>query len=125
MQYDVSTPADYIKALDGDWRKEKLLLLRQLILHQDSAIDESINYKMLCYTLHQKGLFHLNAQKGYVSLYCGNTEKVDPQGALLAGLKTGKGCIRFTKRTDIAATQIEAFIARATARVKEGKDVGC
>jgi hypothetical protein len=38
MQYDVSTPEDYMKSLEADWRKEKLGELRGLILQQDPAI---------------------------------------------------------------------------------------
>ena len=63
MQYDVSSPSEYLEALDLDWRKDKLLQLRDLILHQDSDIQESISYKMLGFKLNSVELFHLNAQK--------------------------------------------------------------
>ena len=125
MQYDVSSPSEYIKSLDADWRKEKLQELRDIILQQDSAIQETINYKMLCFKLNDSALFHLNAQKGYVSLYCGDTKKIDPEGDLLAGLRIGKGCIRFTKTNDISKTRIEEFIKQAVSLVKEGKDIAC
>jgi hypothetical protein len=46
---------------------------------------------MLCYRLNNLVLFHLNAQKGYVSLYCGDSKKIDPDGILLTGLNIGKG----------------------------------
>ncbi len=125
MQYDVSSSLEYMEALDLDWRKEKLLELREIILRQDSAIQETISYKMLCFTLNGAELFHLNAQRGYVSLYCGNTKKIDPEGELLKGLNIGKGCIRFTKTKDISKTGIEMFIKRAVLLLKEGKDIGC
>ena len=125
MQYDVRSPAEYMESLEPDWRKEKLQELRELILQQDSAIQETINYKMLCFKLNDSVLFHLNAQRGYVSLYCGNTEKIDPDGNLLVGLNIGKGCIRFTKTKAISATRIEEFIARAVNLLEEGKDIGC
>ena len=125
MQYDVSSPSEYMESLEPDWRKEKLQELRELILQQDSAIQETINYKMLCFKLNDSVLFHLNAQRGYVSLYCGNTEKIDPDGNLLVGLNIGKGCIRFTKTKAISATRIEEFIARAVNLLEEGKDIGC
>ena len=125
MQYDVSSPSEYMKSLDVDWRKEKLNELRKIILQQDPAIKESINYKMLCFKLNDSVLFHLNAQKGYVSLYCGNTKKIDPEGVLLAGLAIGKGCIRFSKTKDISKTRIEEFIKQAVYLLKEGKDIGC
>ena len=125
MQYDVGSPAEYMESLERDWRKEKLQELREMILKQDSAIQETINYKMLCFKLHDSVLFHVNAQKGYVSLYCGDTEKIDPGGNLLVGLGIGKGCIRFTKTKDISTTRIEEFIARAVDLSKEGRDLGC
>ncbi len=125
MQYDVSNPQEYLEALDLDWRKEKLQELRDIILQQDSAIRETISYKMLCFKLNDSELFHLNAQRGYVSLYCGNTKKIDPEGELLKGLNIGKGCIRFTKTKDISKTSIESFISRAVLLVKEGIDIGC
>lgn len=125
MQYDVSTPLEYLEALDLDWRKEKLLELRNLILQQDTAIEETISYKMLCFRLNDAELFHLNAQSGYVSLYCGDTKKIDPEGELLHGLNIGKGCIRFTKTQDIFKTGIKLFIKRAVLSLKEGEDIGC
>jgi len=125
MQYDVKQPSEYMKSLDVDWRKEKLQELREIILQQDSAIQETINYKMLCFKLNGSVLFHLNAQIGYVSLYCGNTKKIDPEGDLLAGLSIGKGCIRFTKTKDISKTRIDDFIKQAVSLLKEGKDIAC
>lgn len=125
MQYDVSTPSEYLDALDVDWRKEKLLELREMILQQDAEIQESINYKMLCFTLSDSELFHLNAQSGYVSLYCGDTKKIDPEGTLLMGLNIGKGCIRFSKTKDISKTGIESFIQRAVVLLKQGNQLGC
>lgn len=125
MQYDVSSPSEYLESLDVDWRKEKLQELREVILQQDSAIQETINYKMLCFKLNDSVLFHLNAQRGYVSLYCGNTKKIDPEGDLLTGLGIGKGCIRFTKTKDISKTRIKEFIKRAVSLLKEGKDIAC
>ena len=125
MQYDVSSPPEYMQSLDEDWRKEKLQTLRTIILQQDSEIQEIINYKMLCFKLNDSELFHLNAQKNYVSLYCGNTKLIDPSGDLLAGLSLGKGCIRFTKTKKLSKTRIEEFIQRAVSLVKEGKDISC
>ena len=125
MLYDVKTPKEYMESLDLDWRKEKLQELRDIILKQNAKITESINYKMLHFKLNDLGLFHLNAQKGYVSLYCGNTKKVDPDGKLLEGLNHGKGCIRFTKSKDVSKTRIDEFIVQAVSLLKSGADLGC
>ncbi|MEM9590374.1 MAG: DUF1801 domain-containing protein [Pseudomonadota bacterium] len=125
MLYDVSTPQDYLDGLPNDWRRDTLLKLRSLILQQGPDLNETMHYKMLGYGTGDRFVFHLNAQKSYVSLYVGNIEAVDPDGDLVAGLKTGKGCIRFTKTTSVSETRIDAFISRAIARWKAGHDDGC
>lgn len=125
MQYDVKTPSEYMQSLEDDWRKEKLSLLKTIILEQEPSIEESINYKMLCFSLNGITLFHLNAQRNYVSLYCGNISKVDPEGNLLKGLSLGKGCIRFSKTKKLEETGINKFIERAIKLLKAGEDLSC
>ncbi|MEE9445304.1 MAG: DUF1801 domain-containing protein [Cocleimonas sp.] len=49
MQYDVTTPSEYIQVLDNDWRREKLLEIRALIKLTAPELQEGISYKMLCY----------------------------------------------------------------------------
>lgn len=125
MQYDVTTPAEYLAALDDDWRRETLLSLRALIRERAPSLRESIRYGMLSYEDDAGGVFGLNAQKGYVSLYVGDSAKVDPTGELLAGLDRGKGCIRFRKSTQVADTRIDEFIARAASMHAQGQDIDC
>ncbi len=125
MQYDVLTPADYLEALPEDWRKETVLLLRSIITRQQPALKEQIEYKMLAYALKDKTVFHLNAQKNYVSLYVGNIAKVEGSDTLLRGLDCGKGCIRIRKSVRLEDTDLEAFIARSVALYAEGGDADC
>lgn len=125
MQYDVQTPEEYMRALDDDWRREKLEELRSIIRSCAPDLIEGIRYKMLSYGDGQELLFGLNAQKHYVSFYVGDASKIDPDGSLLEGLNVGKGCIRFTKTKDIAKTRIEEFIQRAVELWKQGEDVYC
>ncbi|MEM8561594.1 MAG: DUF1801 domain-containing protein [Pseudomonadota bacterium] len=125
MQYDVDTPEAYLAALASDWRQQTLLALRALILGQDSAVQEGIQYKMLCYTLQGKSVFHLNAQRAYVSLYVGNIRRIDPDMTLLHRLNIGKGCIRFTKTKKVKATRIDEFIEKALELAKQGVDLDC
>lgn len=125
MLYDVNSPKEYIDSLDSDWRKETVLELRALILGQEAAVEETIQYKMLCFKIGGSTLFHLNAQRGYVSLYCGNTKKIDPEGQFLKGLSIGKGCIRFSKTKKVANTNIDRFIKQAISLLKDDKDIGC
>ncbi len=125
MQYDVKTPSEYIDKLENDWRLEKLEELRVLIRSKAPNMSEGINYKMLSYGDANGIVFHLNAQKNYVSLYVGNSHKIDPDGELLQGLDTGKGCIRFKKSVAISETRIAEFIERAVVLWNQGSDIAC
>ncbi|MEM6430412.1 MAG: DUF1801 domain-containing protein [Deinococcota bacterium] len=131
MQYDAANPEDYLAQLADDWRREKLLVLREMICSSGPDLREFIKYKMLAYgapdaeNTDAEALFHLNAQKSYVSLYVGDIQKIDPDGKLLTGLDMGKGCIRFKKTTKIEDTQIDAFIANAVELWRRGEDVSC
>ncbi|MEL6534870.1 MAG: DUF1801 domain-containing protein [Bacteroidota bacterium] len=125
MQYDVESPTEYLEVLDADWRKDKLVEIRDLILTNSTAPDEAIQYKMLSYTEAGTHVFHLNAQKNYVGLYVGNINKIDPEGKLLEGLDMGKGCIRIKKKNAVTGTGLESFIEQALAMAREGKDLDC
>ena len=125
MQYNVTTPAEYMGALEKDWRLDTLQELRKIIKLKASDYTEGIQYKMLGYS-DEKGLvFSLNAQRNYVSFYVGDTEKVDTSGDLLKGINKGKGCIRFKKTNIVANTRIDEFIEQAVALRKKGVDIGC
>lgn len=125
MQYDATTPQEYLELLERDWRREKLLELRKLIMSEGPELKEVISYGMLSYNDARGGLFGLNAQKHYVSLYVGDAKKVDPDGSMLKGLNLGKGCIRFSKTASVASTGIEEFIRRVIGMRRLGEDVGC
>ncbi len=125
MQYDVTTPSEYIKILDNDWRREKLLKIRALIQLTAPELQEGISYKMLCYGDEKSNVFHLNAQKNYVSLYVGDLKKIDPSGELLKGINTGKSCIRFNKSLSLSETKIKEFIEKAVNLWEKGAELGC
>ena len=125
MQYDVTAPEMYLDALDGDWRKETLELLRAIILQKNSKIQESISYKMLAYGDETNTIFRLNAQKNYVSLYVSDITMIDPSGELYQNLNIGKGCIRFSKSTKIADTYINDFIEKTIKMWLAGESVNC
>ena len=125
MLYDVKTPTEYMAALEDDWRKQKLQELRTLIKLKAPDLVEGIDYKMLSYSDENGIIFHLNAQKNYVSLYVGNAKKVDEDGSLLEGVEVGKGCIRFKKSVAVTDTRIDKFIVRAVDFWKRGKDIDC
>ncbi len=125
MQYEAKTPAEYLSAIDNDWRKETLEYIREIIKAKAPSFVEGISYKMLSYRDDRGIIFHLNAQKHFVSFYVGDINKIDLDGSLLEGMDMGKGCIRFTKSVVVADTQIGKFIERALYLWNKGEDIGC
>ncbi|MEM9389833.1 MAG: DUF1801 domain-containing protein [Bacteroidota bacterium] len=123
MQYPVSSTKEYLETLVDDWRKSVLMKLRDILLQQ--GLTEAIEYKMLAFRDQGKTIFHLNAQKNYVSLYVGDTTKIDTSAELLAGLDTGKGCIRFKNQKDLSQSRIDEFIKETIKIHRSGGDVGC
>ncbi|GEN82843.1 hypothetical protein SLU01_11550 [Sporosarcina luteola] len=89
MQYDAKNPEEYLELLEDDWRKEKLLAIRQMIITYAPELEEVIRYKMLNYGK-EDYILALNAQKHYVSLYVGTIDKVENAETLLAGYNYGK-----------------------------------
>ena len=125
MQYDAKTPSEYLSMLEPDWRKEKLLELRNIIMKHGPELEEGIKYGMLSYAFPGGGSFALNAQKNSVNFYVGTAKKIDPHGTLLAGLDVGKGCIRFKKTKAVSDTRIEEFVEKAMTMLRNGEDFGC
>lgn len=127
MQYDVDTPKKYLELLEGDWRKDKLIRIREIILKHAPELNESIRYKMLNYGVLKDDnyVFALNAQKNYVSLYVGDISKVDPSGEMLKDFNLGKGCIRVRKTLDIEETRLEEFIIKSVELWRSGLDINC
>ncbi|GJM60704.1 DUF1801 domain-containing protein [Persicobacter diffluens] len=125
MQYQVSTPEEYLEVLEEDWRKVKLLEVRALILSFSPKLEEFIHYKMLAYGGQEEYVFHLNAQKHYVGLYVGDIQKIDSSGSLLAEFDCGKGCIRIKRKDKVNAQNLGTFIEQALSLWREGKDLSC
>lgn len=125
MQYDAKNPKEYIELLDDDWKKEKLLIVRQFILENAPELEENIQYKMLCYGSKTLQLFHLNAQKHYVSLYVGSIDKIDDSKELLTAFDYGKGCIRIKKSVDLSKSGLEDFIKKTIDLWRSSNDTTC
>lgn len=125
VQYDAKTSDEYLEVLEDDWRKEKLLEVRQMILAYAPEFDEVIRYKMLNYGKDADYVFALNAQKHYVSLYVGTIDKVENVEALLDGYSYGKGCIRIRKTIRIEQTELERFIRKTVDMWRDGEDTTC
>lgn len=99
--------------------------VRALLLQVVPHLHEGIEYKMLNYTWNGKSIFHLNAQKHYVSLYIGTINKVANADELLKGLDRGKGCIRIKKSVSIADTQLSLFIGQVMVQYIQGNGADC
>ncbi|RLQ92411.1 iron chaperone [Falsibacillus albus] len=125
MQYEAKNPQEYLEQLEDDWRKEKLMTIRQYILDHAPDLEEGIEYKMLSYSKDSSSFFHLNAQKGYVSLYVGSIDKIVDAEELLEGFNRGKGCIRVKKSVILKETGLETFVKRAIEAKLAGKDISC
>ncbi|WLR59019.1 iron chaperone [Guptibacillus hwajinpoensis] len=125
MQYEAKTPEEYFEMLEDDWRKEKLLAVRQYIIENAPELEEGIQYKMLSYKGKSSVLFNLNAQKSYVSLYVGDIKKIDRASELLYGLDCGKGCIRIKKSIDLQESGVEEFVKEVINQWRAGEDLSC
>lgn len=125
MLSDADTVEDYLSSLEEDWRKEKLLEIRTLLLKSAPHLVEEIHYRMLGYQDDEGFLCHLNVQRGYVSFYVGTIEKVDPSGSLLADFSFGKGCIRFRKNSAVTGSGFAEFLSRLLRLRADGVDLDC
>lgn len=125
MHYEASSPKEYLDQLEPDWRKDKLLEVRNLIMETSPVIKEGMEYKMLAYRYGDKNIFHLNAQKDYIGLYVGSIDKVDYARELLKDFSMGKGCIRVKKSVDLSKTNLREFLKRTVAVWDEGGETEC
>lgn len=125
MQYDAKNPTDYLDSLAADWRKEKLINVRNLIKEHGPELTEGIEYKMLSFGFNENNIFHLNAQSAYVSLYVGSIDKVRKAKELLKEFDTGKGCIRIKKSVNIEKTGLREFIKRVIDISRKGGNTDC
>lgn len=125
MQYEAKTPKEYLEVLEDDWRRHSLQALREVILQEAPELSEQMNYEMLGFRDDEGFVFHLNAQKHYVSFYVGNIAAIDSTGKLLKGLNTGKSCIRFSKTKVVDSPNIRQFITQAMHLRKQGIRFDC
>lgn len=80
---------------------------------------------MLCYGNESFKLFHLNAQKSYVSLYVGTIGTIENAKEFLTGLNYGKGCIRIKNSVDLHDSRLEDFVKKTIDTWRAGGDISC
>jgi len=125
MLYDVKSPGEYLEKLEKDWRKDKLIEVREMIISNGPELTEGIQYKMLSYEYGDKLIFSLNAQQAYVSLYVGNVDKVENAREWLKEFNIGKGCIRIKKSVDLQQSNLKKFIAETIEIWRKGGETDC
>lgn len=125
MLYNFKTSKQYLENLEKGWIKDKLEEVRNIILKYGPELEEAIEYKMLCYRLKEKTVFHLNAQKSYVSLYVGSIDKIQEGRHLLQNFNLGKGCIRVKKNNTINNSGLEDFIEKTIILYRDGENADC
>ncbi len=101
MHYHADTPSAYLDVLEDDWRKAHLLTVRDAMLSV-KGVSEGIGHGMLQYVRGDHVFAHLNAQKGYVGVYLGDLEALDPGSQIRGNMSSGKTCLRLKKRDDPA-----------------------
>lgn len=121
MQYEAKSPKEYFELLENDWRKDKLLQIREFILKHGPELEEGILYKMLAYGDEETQVLGLNTQKSYVSLYVSSIQKNENANTLLEGFDYGKGCIRIKKTIATNKTELETFIKQMIEKWRAGK----
>lgn len=125
MQYEVNSPVEYLKQLEAGWKKDRLSQIRSILICQPLALEEGIEYKMLSYRYNGTSIFHLNAQKNYVSFYVGNLQKIPNASTLLSAFDLGKGCIRIRKKDDFSEERMKTFITAAIDVWRKGGETDC
>jgi len=125
MLYEAKTAIEYLEVIDNDWRKEKLIKVRELIKKKAPELKEGIRNKMLSYEYGDKVIFNLNAQRAYVSFYVGNVGKVENAKELLKEFNVGKGCVRIKESIDLSKSNLEEFIKKTVEVWKKGGNTEC
>ncbi len=109
MQSNAPDVATYILEAPPE-RQAALTRLRALCLATLTGYEERMDYGMPCYA--RAGVIELGfaSQKQYISLYILKQEVLDAHRDLLAGIKMGKGCIRYTKPEKIDFGVVEKLL---------------
>lgn len=125
MHYKARTPEEYLTLLQADWRKTTLLAIRNSIRTKGPELQEGVQYGMLAYGHESHWLFHLTAQKHYVSLYVGNIDKIENSRELLKDFSLGKGCIRIKKTQTLPHNGLDEFVSNTIKAWRSGTDTDC
>ena len=111
MRRNASSPSAYRTDVSGEL-SEILESIRSLIFEVVSQVKEGIKYGMLHYSLNEKDLASLAAQKHYVSLYL-DPHVVHQFRPALKKLDIGKSCLRYRRTTQLDLQLLQKIIKNA------------
>ncbi len=110
MRSNAETVAEYI-AEAAPARHDALTLLRRLCREELSGFEEAMRYGMPSYLRDDAVEIAFASQKAYISLYILRQAALDANADRLAGLSTGKGCIRFRRPDQIDPDTVRALLS--------------
>jgi len=102
----------YIAELPAD-RRAAVERLRRLCKRNLKGFEEAMEYGLPAYKRHGAVEVALASQKQYIALYVLKKDVMDEFRNAFAGLKAGKGCIRFTKPDQIDFKLVKRLLSRA------------
>ena len=106
----------YLESLEPE-RRAALEKLRALVLRVAPDVVETMRYRMPTYEYGGDMLCALASQKHYMSLYM-DVEIVERHKPELAGLSTGKSCIRFKRLEQLPLETIEDMLRQSIQKRK-------
>ena len=109
MQSEAATVADYVEEAPEE-RRAVLNRLRSLCQEILIGYEESMRYKLPCYSKDDAAEVGFASQKNYIALYILKEDVVNANRELLAGLNVGKGCIRYSKPQKMDFDVIEKLL---------------
>lgn len=114
VKSNAATVDAYLQEMPED-RRAAISTLREMILEVAPSAQEWMKYGMAYYDL-DGPLFALASQKNYISLYVPPQYLTDEYRARLGKTSLGKGCIRFTRLSNLNLDAVRTMLADAVAR---------
>ncbi|ODB96253.1 iron chaperone [Candidatus Thiodiazotropha endoloripes] len=98
-------------------RKQRFMLLHQMIMSEYPDLIVDMHYKMPTYRLGE-GWVALANQKNYISLYTCSATHIDAFKTKYPQIKTGKGCINFKDKDPLPLDDLVSVVHHAISEAK-------